>query len=247
MLSPLEHVGRHRVREVPVAPPVEERGVGAPEHLGLAFHPRPVLGLGLGTGRHHVLEADPVGETSGALPREQEVRRAVHHGARHQDRIAHALDHRDRSEAALAGHERGIHLDGLAVEPDVRAGAGIEARVVLEMDGSRDRAIHARSSREHDAERRIGRALGPVGDRGRRADTAVDDDERAGSRASGERGLTRRLGAGTVRTRGDCHEKGESMSRNESETHGCILHGLPGPPPVELRNLFLARPGSAAS
>src|SRR5439155_16413647 len=91
MFAPSYDVGRHRVREVPVAAPVVDAGVVARVELAEALHARAVLGLGLLAGGHFVREATLVREARGTLAYQEEVRGAVHDRARHPDRVAHAL------------------------------------------------------------------------------------------------------------------------------------------------------------
>ncbi|EEF24854.1 conserved hypothetical protein, partial [Ricinus communis] len=74
------------------------------------------------------------------LARQQVVRRAGDI-ARHQDGILHRAQRRDGGQRAVRVHQRGVHLDGLAVQAQGRSGAGVEALVVLQHQHGRDGGV----------------------------------------------------------------------------------------------------------
>ena len=120
--APINAESPTRPKSLPGTPPVEVAAAIAPctstataptvpwpiaaraaacgfEHPGLLLSRAPSLARALGDHLLGTHEADTglAREIFRTLPRHQDVRRILHHGAREHDRISHAADHRNRT------------------------------------------------------------------------------------------------------------------------------------------------------
>ena len=128
--------------------------------------PRPLAGHELG------FESHGLGEGGSALSGEERVRR-VGDAARHEHRVAHAPHRGDRPQAACRVHDAGVQLEGLAVDAQDGAAAGVEAPVVLHDDDGFHRRIEGVRTVTQPGEGGGSRGLAAVVERRRGARAAV--------------------------------------------------------------------------
>ena len=128
--------------------------------------PRPLAGHELG------FESHRLGEGGSALADEQGVRRAGD-APRYEYRVEHAPYRGDGPQAARRVHDAGVQLDGIAIDAQDGAAAGIEAPVVLHDDDGLDRRVEGVRAVTQPGGGCGSRRLAAVVERSRGARTAV--------------------------------------------------------------------------